>query len=148
MQISSRFTIAVHILTCIELLKERYTLTSEFLAQSVGVNPVVIRRIIGQLKKAGLISVTRGASGGALLAVGPHEITLYDVYRAVDSVREEGLFRFHENPNDKCTVGRRIHNILDHRLLEAEKALEQRLRNMRLSEMVQETREYDGSFSY
>ena len=64
MQISSRFTIAIHIFTCIDTFKDQYKLTSEFLAASVNVNPVVIRRILQQLKAAGLITVTRG-SGGA-----------------------------------------------------------------------------------
>ena len=64
MQISSRFTIAVHVLVCIETFKDSYKVTSDFLASSVNVNPVVIRRLLQQLKKAGLINVKRG-SGGA-----------------------------------------------------------------------------------
>ena len=59
MQISSRFTIAVHILICIETFKEDYKITSDFLASSVNVNPVVIRRLLQQLKKAGIINVKR-----------------------------------------------------------------------------------------
>ena len=64
MQISSRFTIAVHVLLCIETFKNDYKVTSDFLASSVNVNPVIIRRLLQQLKKAGIVSVTRG-SGGA-----------------------------------------------------------------------------------
>ena len=64
MQISSRFTIAVHVLICIETFKNDYKVTSDFLASSVNVNPVVIRRLLQQLKKAGIINVKRG-SGGA-----------------------------------------------------------------------------------
>ena len=59
MQISSRFTIAVHVLICIGTFRNDYKITSDFLASSVNVNPVVIRRIIQQLKKAGIITVTR-----------------------------------------------------------------------------------------
>ena len=46
MQISSRFTIAIHVLVCIETFKNDYKVTSEFLASSVNVNPVVIRRLL------------------------------------------------------------------------------------------------------
>ena len=60
MQISSRFTIAIHILACVETLGEDYKITSDFLASSIQVNPVVVRKILSQLKRAGLIQVTRG----------------------------------------------------------------------------------------
>ena len=50
MQISSRFTIAVHIFACIDTFKEEFKLTSEFLAASINVNPVIIRKILSQLK--------------------------------------------------------------------------------------------------
>ena len=55
MQISSRFTIAVHALICMETFKDDYKITSEFIASSVNVNPVVIRRILQQLKKAEIV---------------------------------------------------------------------------------------------
>ena len=63
MQISSRFTIAIHMLTCIETFKEDYKVTSDFLASSINVNPVVIRRILSQLRDAGIIEVKRGTGG-------------------------------------------------------------------------------------
>ena len=65
MQISSRFTIAIHMLTCMEIFKNEYKITSDFLAESIQVNPVIIRRILGQLKEAGLIEVKRGTGGAA-----------------------------------------------------------------------------------
>ena len=112
MQISSRFTIAVHILICIETFKNDYKVTSDFLASSVNVNPVVIRRLLQQLKKAGIVNVTRG-SGGTNLEKPSDEITLLDVYNAVECVEEGELFHFHENPNPLCPVGKNIHAILD-----------------------------------
>ena len=116
MQISSRFTIAVHVLTCIEVFKDDHKVNSEFISSSVGVNPVIIRKIFGQLKAADLIHVQRGGNGGVSLAKPAEKITLCDVYRAVDSVEEEGLFHFHENPNANCPVGRNIHYVMDDRL--------------------------------
>ena len=55
MQISSRFTIAVHIFACIKTFENDYKITSDFLAGSTNVNPVIIRKILGQLKGADLI---------------------------------------------------------------------------------------------
>ena len=112
MQISSRFTIAVHALICMEVFKDQYKVTSELLASSVNANPVVVRRLLQQLKKAGLVRVRRG-SGGAEIAKPLEEITLLDVYNAVECVETGQLFHFHENPNQKCPVGRNIHAILD-----------------------------------
>ena len=85
MQISSRFTIAIHILACIHTFGDTYKVTSEFLASSVNVNPVVIRKLLIQLKAAGLVQVTRG-SGGAhiaqpLEAITSVSYTHLDVYK-------------------------------------------------------------------
>ena len=81
MQISSRFTVAVHVLVCIEAFKNSRKVTSGFLASSVNVNPVVIRRILQQLKGAGIVTVARG-SGGADIARPLEEVTLLDLYTA------------------------------------------------------------------
>ena len=67
MQISSRFTLAVHIFACIETFKDEYKVTSDFLAGSTNVNPVIIRKILGQLKKAGLVEVARGTGGASII---------------------------------------------------------------------------------
>ena len=130
LQISGRFTIAVHILTCIDYFQDEYTITSEFLASSVGVNSVIIRQIILQLKAAGLVEVLRGKKGMKLLR-SLEDITLYDVYKAVDSVKGK-LFRVHENPNPKCPVGRNIHNALDESLNDIQEALETKMKSINL----------------
>ena len=116
MQISSRFTIAMHMLTCMDVFKDEYKITSDFLASSINVNPVIIRKLLSQLKDAGLIEVKRGP-GGATIAKPLDEINFLDVYRAVDCVEENTLFHFHENPNLNCPVGKNIHNILDDKLI-------------------------------
>ena len=134
MQISSRFTIAVHILTCIEYFAEEYTITSEFLASSVGVNPVIIRQVILQLKAAGLVEVVRGKSG-ILLAKPLENITLYDVYKAVESVKGK-LFRFHGNPNPKCPVGKNIHAALDKSIDDIQAALEDKMKSITMRDVA------------
>ena len=91
MQISSRFTIAIHMLTCMETFKEDYKITSDFLASSINVNPVIIRRILSQLRDAGMIEVKRG-TGGASVIKPLSEITFLDVYQAVECIEENTLF--------------------------------------------------------
>ncbi len=135
MQISSRFTIAIHMLTCMETFKDEYKVTSEFLAASINVNPVIIRRILSQLKEAGIIEVKRG-TGGAAPAKPLEEITFLDVYRAVECIEENTLFHFHENPNPDCPVGRNIHKILDGRLLKVQQAMELELQGMTMADVM------------
>ncbi len=139
MQISSRFTIAIHVLACIDVFKDEYKLTSDFLASSVNVNPVVIRRILQQLKGAGIITVARG-SGGAALARPLDQITFLDVYNAVECVEDGELFHFHENPNPGCPVGRNIHQVLDEKLLRVQKAMEEEMSRITMAEVVKDTR--------
>ena len=59
MQISSRFTMAIHMFACIDTFKNR-KMTSDFMAGSIGTNPVIIRKLLQKLKAAGLITVSRG----------------------------------------------------------------------------------------
>ena len=135
MQISSRFTIAVHVLIAIETFKTDYKITSEFLASSVNVNPTVIRRILQQLKKADIVTVKRG-SGGADIERPLTEITLLDVYNAVEPVENGQLFHFHEDPNELCPVGRNIHRIMDYRLEEIQNAMEDKMRRITLADVM------------
>ncbi len=132
MQITSRFTIAVHVIAAIDYFMDRETVTSSFLAGSTGANPVIVRNVMGALKAAGIIRVSRGKSGIAL-ARPLDQITFYDIYRAVDCVDDEGLFRFHESPNIQCPVGRNIHRALDGKLQQVQRAMEEEMRSIPLS---------------
>ena len=127
MQISSRFTIALHIFAAIDVFGKDYKITSDFLAGSIQVNSVIIRNILSQLRNAGLIKVSRG-TGGAELAKAPEEITFYDIYAAVESVEDGKLFRFHKNPNPDCPVGRNIHLLLDDMLDDIQDAMEKEMK--------------------
>ena len=139
MQITSKFTVAVHILTCIDIFGGQMRVTSDFLSGSTGVNAVIVRNVLGQLRNAGIVE-TRQGSGGAHLAKALDEITLYDIYKAVDCVDDEGLFHFHENPNADCPVGRNIHKAIDGRLEAAQAALENELKSTTLAQVVADTR--------
>ena len=141
MQISSRFTIAIHIFSCINTLEEEHKITSEFLASSIQVNPVIIRKLLGQLKDAELITVQRG-SGGASLARPAEEISLLDVFNAVESLDNGKLFHFHENPNPQCPVGRSIHPVLDGRLDQIQAAMEREMQSITLADIFADTKKY------
>lgn len=147
MQISSRFTIAVHVLICIETFKNDHKVTSDFLASSVNVNPVVIRRLLQQLKKAGIVKVVRG-SGGTDVEKPLNEITLLDIYNAVECVEEGKLFHFHENPNPLCPVGKNIHAILDIRLEKIQKAMERELESVTIQDVVKDTKKLIEATQY
>ena len=122
MQISSRFTIAIHMLTCMETFKEDYKITSDFLASSINVNPVIIRRILSQLRDAGMIEVKRG-TGGASVIKPLSEITFLDIYQA-------------------CPVGKNIHNILDDKLLRVQQAMERELASITLEDVMEDLGKY------
>ena len=141
MQISSRFTLAVHIFACIDTFGNKYKVTSDFLAGSTNVNPVIIRKILGQLKGAGLIEVARG-TGGTTVAKPLGEITFLDIYNAVECVENGELFHFHENPSTNCPVGRNIHYILDDKLYRVQSALEKELASITLADIKQDTEKY------
>jgi len=141
MQISSRFTIAVHIFACINTFQDDFKITSNFLASSINVNPVIIRKILSQLRNAGLVDVQRG-SGGASIAKPLEEISFRDIYFAVECIDNGELFHFHENPNHKCPVGRNIHNVLDSKLEQVQKALENEMQKITLADVIKDTQYY------
>ncbi len=141
MQISSRFTLAVHILDCIDIFKDEYKVTSDFLASSTNVNPVIVRRILGQLKAAGLVEVARG-SGGASIPKPLSDITFLDIYKAVECVGNGELFHFHNNPNIQCPVGRNIHFVLDDKLMKVQNAMEKELASITLESVQKDTERY------
>ncbi|AZS15078.1 Rrf2 family transcriptional regulator [Paenibacillus motobuensis] len=136
MTISSRFAVAIHILSLLELNKDGVS-TSEYISGSVNTNPVVIRRIMSMLSKAGLANVRPGVAG-AKLARDISEITLLDVYRAVHVVEEDGLFSVHEKPNPECPVGRNIQTSIEPIFSAAQKAMEDTLAKVTLQDIVED----------
>jgi len=134
MQISSRFSIAVHILSLLAINPAAHN-TSEWIAGSVGTNPVIIRKLMGQLKKAGLVTV-RAGSGGASLTRPLAEINLLEVYRAADVVEKGRLFHIHEEPNPQCEVGANIQAVLRLLLVRAQEAMEGVLAEITMEELV------------
>lgn len=141
MQISSRFTLAIHLFACIDVFQDQYKITSDFIAKSTNVNPVIIRKLLQQLKAAGLVTVARG-TGGMEAAKPLEEISFLDIYKAVECVENGELFHFHENPNVNCPVGKNIHHILDDKLQKIQQAMEKELANTTLADVKSDMKKY------
>ena len=138
MQISSRFTIAAHIFSCIGHFGMSSRITSDFLASSIGVNPVIVRQILSKLHAAGLIDVARG-TGGITLRKAPSGISFLDIFNALGLIEDGKLFHFHEKPCPKCPVGANIHAVLDGRLAGVQKAMEAELSKSTVQDIFDDT---------
>ena len=136
MRFATRFPIAVHVLT---ILGMEFALdpTSEYMAESIGVNPVMVRNVTGMLRRAGLVSSSQGKAG-THLAKRLEAITLLEVLRAVET--EVGQFSMHENPNPDCPVGGKFESVLDSVFSEALKAFEESLGTTTMSDVVEHIR--------
>lgn len=125
---------AVHIMTALAYLGEKTS--SELLSHTVNTNPVVIRRLLGDLTRSGLITADRGKHGGFRLARDAADISLLDIYRAV--MDEQPLVSLHDNPkNTRCAVSCRVRPVLSGYLSRAQQAFEQSLAEVRLTEITQ-----------
>lgn len=134
MAANSRFAMATHIMTA--LASEDGTQSSADLARSLNTNPVVVRRILSELQKVGLLKTEPGRFGGARLAKQAQSISLYEVYTAVD---ESELFAYNPNdPNRKCSVSCKMKSVLSPVFQSASKALASQLKKIKLSELVDE----------
>lgn len=128
---NSEYAIAVHILSLLNQGDGPYS--SEYIAGSVGVNPVVIRNVTGRLRRAGLLHTRRGVTG-ATLTRRADQITLLDVYRAVDA--PQSMLKVHQKPNPNCPLGANIQCVLDDVFVQAQAALESRLEQVTLAEIT------------
>lgn len=134
MAANSRFAMATHILTSLALHRDK-PVSSSFLASSVNTNPVVVRRILGDLQKAGLVKTTAGKTGGATLARPSAKITLDEVYKAVDAAE---IFAFNPNdPNAHCPLSCTIKSVLETVFQSADQAITKELKSRKLSDLVE-----------
>lgn len=125
---------AVHILAFLA----RSTLqrvTSDFIADSVGTNPVVVRRLLGELKSAGLVTSQQGPEGGFALLKAPLDISLLDVYRAVQTA-DARLFGIHAHPRPQCVVGGAIQSVLEDEFQTVQIAMEAALCRLTLETVL------------
>lgn len=134
MSTSSRFAVAVHILTILARAQDE-PIKSDQMASSVNTNPVVIRRILCELARAELVTSQKGASGGSKLARKPNQISLCDVYRAVEGGGVFGLHR--QPPSRRCLIGGHIETVLGEVLEEVNLAVEQALAKTTIAQVLE-----------
>ena len=129
---NSRFAVAVHTLAVLAQHPEGPA-SSDLIAGSVNTNPVVIRRLIASLRRAGLVSAQAGRGGGFSLGREPRAITLLDIYRALE---ERELIPMHEGSNPRCPIAREISHVLQRHTASAERALEESLGRTTLQQIL------------
>lgn len=128
-----RLAVATHICAVLARSGDRPA-TSEWIAGSVNTNPVVVRRLLAALARAGLVISQRGAAGGSLLARPPATITGLDIHRAVDGPDDPPLHR--QTPNPACPVGANIVPVLTEIFERAERAREAELASTTLADVL------------
>lgn len=129
---NSRFAVSLHILAYL-VYRAGTAVPSAEIAGSVDTNPVVIRRLLSALVKARLVTAQKGATGGFSLASTPENITLLDVYRAVEPKPDHGMRSF--APNHKCPVGAKIESILQTIFFKAQAGMEAELSHVTLAQV-------------
>jgi len=134
---SSRFAVAVHVLTLLAYEEGKW-LTSDYIAGSVNTNPVVIRRVLALLSKAGFISTAEGAGGGTVLASSAGSITLADVFRAVEL--GEFFLLPPNDPNPLCPVGRCVQTILREHLDGFQEVIERAMSQVTVADILADAR--------
>ncbi len=129
---NSRLAVAIHIMVLVAS-NSRELLSSDMIASSVNTNPVVIRRMSGMLKKAGLLTSRAGITGSELTK-DPADISLLDIFKAVEPKDE--LFAVHEKTNPNCEVGKNIQSTLDVTFDRVQQAMENELANQSLKDVM------------
>lgn len=137
MQISIKCSVAVHCLIFIHEVKGIAKVTSNLLAESTGSNPVVIRNILSALKKAGLITVPRG-TGGAQLCADPSQITLYQIYSALEPDGVTSIIGIHPCQGRPCPVAQNIRKVLEPPYHKIEDAVKHAMEEITLQSMIDE----------
>lgn len=135
MRLNTKCSIALHCLIFIAQYEEKVKVTSELLAKSTGCNSAAIRSILNALQKANIISVVRGV-GGAHLQCFPSELTLWEVYHALEPEGLEHFIGLHPNPSDQCPVGSRIESVLKEPYRKIGQAVKQQMENITLQQLL------------
>jgi Rrf2 family protein len=130
---NSKFSIAVHVMSMLSNCCDE-NMKSEYIADSVNTNAVVIRRLLAQLNTAGLVVSQTGSCGGTQLSRRPEEISLLEIYRAVSPGE---IFRLHpQKPNPACAVGGNIEPVLSKLQLNVNGAIDRELAKYTLRDVI------------
>jgi Rrf2 family protein len=133
MATNTQFALGVHMLTLLAGSAPA-TLSSEEMAGSARSNPVHVRRVLGTLREAGLVTSKPGARGGWQLAAQPADITLADVWRVVHGPDQEVLGLREVNPD--CPIGRSVQDLLTGIDRAAQRAIADELHRTTIAQLV------------
>lgn len=132
---NTRFATAIHIMTLLAKSPQEW-LTSEWMAGSININPVIVRKEISVLREAGLIASRQGKDGGSQLAKSADQISISEIYRAVKNT--EVLGKKNQNPNPACSVGKEINSHLNTLFEETDQLVTQFLGDKSLKEFSEQ----------
>lgn len=141
MAFSTKLSVATHMLALIAIF-ENEEVTSEAMAASIQTNPVVVRKLLSQLNKEGLIETSRG-SGKTKLATLAQDISLYDIYQAVE--KKQDVFKIHQDTNPACIVGGNIQTVLSKTMNDVERHVQQALETVSLQDIVTDIERVDNT---
>lgn len=130
---NSRFPISLHILTLLDDANGQLV-SSDYLAGSININSVLVRKEIMNLRQHGFVDSKEGKGGGYSLAKSGKDINLGDVYKAVKGNKFLGQSK--NEPNPKCPIGKQINKHLDALYIDAENALIENLSQQTLADFA------------
>lgn len=130
---NTRFATAIHIMTLLAKDPQEW-LTSDWLAGSININPVIVRKELGNLKKSGLVESRQGKDGGVRIGKKAEDINVAEIYVAIKN--SEVLGKKNQNPNPLCSVGRDINKNLNLLFAETDDLVYQFLKNKKLSDFT------------
>ncbi len=137
MRVSQRFPIAVHSMLFIACFGHGENVASTLVAESTGANAVIIRNLFSELKEKGLLIVSSGKNGGARLARDISEITMWDIYSAVETDETDEIFKFHD-ANKSCPIGRNIYSVMYTHTVAAIDAMRAEFESVTLADLITE----------
>lgn len=129
----TKFSVAVHVLILISESPE--VMNSDQMAGSVGTNASYIRKVLSLLKKAAIVD-SHGRNSGYSMTTVPDQLTLLRIYQAVMEESKIHLLDIHQNPNDKCVVGRHIRPVLTYMFEDTEQAFARSLESKTLADCL------------
>ena len=134
MRTDSKLSRMLHVL--LHMARENKIFTSNEIALMLSTNPVVVRRTLAGLKKAGFIHSEKGVGGGWQLIVNLEKITLFDIYKAVG---EPTIFVIgNERKNPDCLVEHVVNTALDNTMQEAKSILIKQFQTITLADLAQQ----------
>ena len=132
MRKDSKLSRMLHVM--LHMARENKPFTSDYIAEMLATNPVVVRRTMAGLKKHGFVDSEKGPGGGWTLIQPLNKISLYDIYLAVGEPSIFAIGNEHSDPN--CVVELAVNRALDHAFFEAQKILIKNLKETRLDQLA------------